>query len=266
MSKQPTSSPVIALLLLLLAQVAFGQAQQPAPQTEEPQAGQAADEDLASKVVDPTAILSTLTFQNTFTPSHWGIDDKANQMLFQAVVPFKVWDVQNIGRVRVPYITSSPLGTRGLSDVALLDIVVLRQEWGNLFMGGVADVGANKGPGVDTFALGPTVGVVLKKGRWTYGFLNQNLFSADDVATAQIQPILAYTFSKKVSVALGDLQYTYDWKKDRWVFLPVGFQINYIARLAKQPMRFFVNPQYNLKNEFGSQKWTITGGFAFIVR
>ena len=40
MSKQPTSSPVIALLLLLLAQVAFGQAQQPAPQTEKPQAGQ----------------------------------------------------------------------------------------------------------------------------------------------------------------------------------------------------------------------------------
>jgi hypothetical protein len=160
-------------------------------------------------------------------------------MTFQAVVPFKVWDVQNIGRVRIPYTTSSPLGTRGLSDVALLDIVVLRQEWGNLFMGGVADVGVNKGPGVDTFALGPTVGTVLKKGRWTYGFLNQNLFSADDIATTQIQPILGYTFSKKVSVALGDLQYTYDWKKDRWVFLPLGFQINYIARLSKQPMWFW---------------------------
>ena len=55
--------------------------------------------------------------------------------------------------------------------MALLDIVILRQEWGNLFLGGVADVGVYKGPNVDTFALGPTVGAVLKKGRWTYGFL-----------------------------------------------------------------------------------------------
>jgi len=134
-SKQPTT-PITAVLLLLLAQVAFGQGQQTAP-TGESQVDQPADEDLATKVVDPTAILTSLTFQNSFTPSHWGIDDKANQMTFQAVVPFKVWDVQNIGRVRVPYTTSSPLGTRGLSDVALLDIVVLRQEWGNLFMGAV---------------------------------------------------------------------------------------------------------------------------------
>ena len=109
MSKHPPTSPVTALLLLLFAQVAFGQAQQTAPQTEEPQASQVADEDIASQVVDPTALLSTLTFQNSFAPSHWGIDDKANQMLFQAVVPFKVWEVQNIGRVRVPYTTSSPL-------------------------------------------------------------------------------------------------------------------------------------------------------------
>jgi hypothetical protein len=260
------TTTTLALCLLWCSPAAFPQTQPTAPQTEEPQADQQIDEDIASKVVDPTALLSTLTFQNSFTPSHWGIDDKANEMTFQAVVPFKVWDVQNIGRVRIPYTTSSPLGTRGLSDVALLDIVVLRQEWGNLFMGGVGDVGVNKGPGVDTFALGPTVGTVLKKGRWTYGFLNQNLFSADDIATTQIQPILGYTFSKKVSVALGDLQYTYDWKKDRWVFLPLGFQINYIARLSKQPMWFFVNPQYNLKNEFGAQKWMIVGGFAFIVR
>ena len=89
-------------------------------------------------------------------------------MLFQAIVPFKVWDTcsQNIGRVRVPlHYEQPPWNERNIYDVALLDIVVLPQEWGNLFMGGVADVGVNKGPGVDTFALGPTGGSVLKKGR-----------------------------------------------------------------------------------------------------
>ena len=44
-------------------------------------------------------MLTSLSFQDSFTPSHWGIDDKANEMTFQAVVPFKVWNVQNIGRV-----------------------------------------------------------------------------------------------------------------------------------------------------------------------
>ena len=138
------TTTTFVLRLLWCSPAAFPQTQPTAPQTEEPQADQQIDEDIASKVVDPTALLSTLTFQTSFTPSHWGIDDKANEMTFQAVVPFKVWDVQNIGRVRIPYITSSPLGTRGLSDVALLDIVVLRQEWGNLFMGGVADIGSTK--------------------------------------------------------------------------------------------------------------------------
>jgi hypothetical protein len=104
------TTTTFVLCLLWCSPAAFPQTQPTAPQTEEPQADQQIDEDIASKVVDPTALLSTLTFQTSFTPSHWGIDDKANEMTFGSVVPFKVWDVQNIGRVRVPYITSSPSG------------------------------------------------------------------------------------------------------------------------------------------------------------
>jgi hypothetical protein len=76
---------------------------------------------------------------------------------------------------------------------------------------------------------------------------------ADDIATTQIQPIPAYTVNKKISVAFGDQQFTYDWKKDRFILAPVGFQLNYIALLGKQPVRFLVGPQYNFKNEFGAR-------------
>jgi len=143
--------------------------------------------------------------------------------------------------------------------------VLFPKKWGTPVVGAVASLGVNKGPDIDTFAIGPAVGAVFKKEKWTYGIFSQNLFSGDDIATSQLQPILAYTINKKISVAFGDQQFTYDWKRDRFVLLPVGFQVNYIARFGKQPVRFLFGPQYNIKNEFGSRKWTITTGFALIL-
>ena len=49
------------------------------------------------------------------------------------------------------------------------------------------------------------------------------------------------------------------------MFAPVGFQVNYVTTLGEQPVRFLFGPQYNIKNEFGSRKWTITTGFALIL-
>jgi hypothetical protein len=235
--------------------------------TASPQAsGDAADEDLAAKVVDPTAAIKTVTFQNKFSPALWEIKDKQNEADVQLGIPLKFLGRSNILRVTIPYLTSSPSGNRGLNDVALFDIMLFPQKWGTPVVGVVANFGVNRGPGIDTFAVGPAVGAVLKKGKWTYGVFNQNLFSAGDVATTQIQPIIAYTVNKKISVAFGDQQFTYDWKQDRFVLLPVGFQVNYIALFGKQPVRFLFGPQYNFQNESGARKWTITTGFALILK
>lgn len=229
------------------------------------QADTQGNENLAAKVVDPSAPLTTITFQNKFTPSLWGIDDKQNEFDVQVAVPFKFLGRPNILRVTIPYLTSTPNGNRGLTDTSLFDIFIFPKRWGTLVAGAVANFGVNKGPGIDTFAVGPAVGVVFKKEKWTYGVFNQNLFSGGDIATTQIQPILAYTFNQKVSAAFGDQQFTYDWNKGRFVLVPVGFQLNYIALLGKQPVRFLIGPQYNITNEPGARKWTITTGFALIV-
>lgn len=231
-----------------------------------PQANQAGEENLASKVVDPTAPLKTITFQNKFSPSLWGLNDEQNETDMQIAIPLQFMGRANILRVTIPYLTSSPSGNRGLSDVSIFNIMLFPKKWGTPVAGVVAGFGTNKGPGVDTFAIGPATGVVFKKEKWTYGVFNQNLFSADTTATTQIQPILAYTVNKKISVAFGDQQFTYDWKKDRFVLLPVGFQVNYIAKLGDQPVRFLFGPQYNFKNEFSARKWTITTGLALILR
>jgi hypothetical protein len=245
---------------------ARAQAQTPASQGGAPQAGQQAEDNLAAAVVDPTASLKTITFQNKFSPSLWGVDDEQNDVDMQLGIPHSAFGQRNILRVTIPYTTSSATGTRGLSDVSVFNILLFPKKWGTLAIGAVASVGTNKGPGIDTFALGPAVGLIFKKHKWTYGVFSQNLFSLDDTATTQLQPILAYTLNKKVSFALGDTQYTYDWKKERFVNLPLGVQVNYITHFGEQPIRLFVNPQYNMKNEFGSRKWTITTGLALIVR
>ena len=242
------------------------QAQPSASQGGAPQAAQPAEDNLAAQVVDPTAALKTISFQNKFTPSLWGVDDEQNEVDLQLAIPHAAFGQRNILRVTVPYATSTPAGTRGLNDVSVFNILLFPKKWGTIAAGAVASIGTNKGPGVDTFALGPAVGLVFKKDKWTYGVFNQNLFSFGDTATTQIQPILAYTVNKKVSLALGDVQYTVDWKKGRFVNVPLGVQVNYITRFGEQPVRLFVNPLYNVKNEFGSRKWTITTGLALIVK
>jgi hypothetical protein len=55
------------------------------------------------------------------------------------------------------------------------------------------------------------VNAVAPKWEWTFGILQLNLFSSDtDVSS--LQPVLAYAIHPKCSLALGDLQETFDWR------------------------------------------------------
>jgi hypothetical protein len=245
------------LCLLLYAATAQGQ---------DPAQTPASGPSLAAQVVDPTAPLKSLLLQNRYSPSTWGVDDEWNHVDVQISFPHQAFDMSHIFRITVPYITSQPSGERGLFDVALVDVALYPRKWGMLGVGGVGSLGTHKGPGIDTLAIGPAIVAVLKKDKWTYGVFNQNLFSFGDIATTQIQPILAYTYSDKVSFAIGDAQFTIDWNKGRVVSLPLSGQVNYIASVQQQPIRLFLNLQYNIINEPMARKWTVTTGLAFIVK
>lgn len=237
-------------------------AQQPQPAPQQPA------RNLAQEVTDPTAPLTTITFQNRYVPSHWGIDDHLNEFSLQVVLPYKLGGKAQIFRAVIPYLTDTPSPEkRGVGDVALVNITMFPQKWGTFAIGPLVSLGANKGPGIDTFATGPAIGAITKRGKFLFGFLNQNLFSfGGDVKITQIQPIVSYTLNKKVSFAIGDAQMTIDWNKEKFVSVPLSFQINYIAKLGSQPIRLFINPQYSPINEFGQRKWTIGGGFALLLR
>jgi hypothetical protein len=71
-------------------------------------------------------------------------------------------------------------------------------------------------------------GAVTKSKHWTVGFICQNFFSGNDNET-QIQPILACKYNERLALAIGHMQFKYDWNKQKWTQLPLGIELDYIA-------------------------------------
>ena len=178
------------------------------------------------------------------------------QLKFQPVVPFKAWGVANILRMTVPYQVSGP-GPEGLKDVTIFDIVILPQSWGRLGVGAVGCFAAATSDVSAHATVGPAIGfVAVISKKLNLGLFNQNLFG-NDVAISQIQPILAYQLGSGWSLSLGDLQWPYDWDRGEFLSMPIGVQLGKVLPVAKQPMRFAVNPQYDMKDLPGGSRFKV---------
>jgi hypothetical protein len=117
----------------------------------------------------------------------------------------------------------------------------------------------------DDFVLGPAIG-----GVWQYskklnlGLFNQNVFGGD-TGISQLQPIVAYQLGDGWSLSGGDLQFVYDWEDSRWLSVPIGAQLGKVTKIAGQAVRFAVNPQYNLIDDDGLEKWKVLLTFTLLV-
>jgi len=235
------------VLIALLATSAFAQTA-----GQEPASGLDASE-LSRQATDPTASLMSFNLINDFRASFYGFDDTGYEFRFQPVVPFRAWGVSNILRVVVPYQVDGP-GDEGLKDVTIFDLIVLPQKWGRIGIGPVLSLSQSAGSAPSKFSIGPAIGAVVPVSKkLNLGLFNQNLFGSD-LAISQIQPIIAYQLGSGWALSSGDLQFVYDWKLGGWVSLPLGFQIGKVLKVAGQPMRFSLNPQWNLKDIRGASK------------
>ena len=153
----------------------------------------------------------------------------------------------------MPYQVSGP-GDDGLKSVTIFDLVVLPQKWGRLGIGPVMSLAESASNAESKFSIGPAVGAVVPMSKkLNVGGFTQNLF-ASGVAITQLQPIVAYQLGSGWALSAGDLQFVYDWNLDEWVSLPIGFQIGKVLKVAGQPMRLSLNPQWNLKDIEGANK------------
>ncbi len=234
-----------------------GQTTAPAPESEESEA-----DELSRRATDPTASPPNLGFISDFALSYRDladgtpIDENGYELRFQPVIPFVAWKQPNILRMTIPYKFSGP-GPNGLGDVTIFDLLIFGQSWGRLGIGGVATLFQREADVAGHMAGGPAVGFVVaasKKLNW--GLFNQNLFG-NDVQVSQLQPILAYQLGNGWSLSLGDLQFPYDWDRGEFLSLPIGVQLGKVLPVAGQPMRFAVNPQYDLEDVPGAPRFKV---------
>lgn len=211
------------------------------------------EDELSRRATDPTASPPSFAFINDVTTSYREtaggapVDGTGYQIRFQPVVPFKAWGVANILRMTVPFQVSGP-SPSGLGDVTIFDLAILPQAWGRLGVGVVGSFSAAKSDNPAKASAGPAIGFVAPVSKkLNIGLFNQNLFGSG-VSVSQIQPIAAYQLGDGWSLSLGDLQWPYDWNEGTFVSMPVGVQLGKVLPVARQPMRFSVNPQYDMKN------------------
>lgn len=246
-----------SVLVLLLSATAFGQSSaQQAPVREE---------NLSEKIINPIAFLMRLTAENKYSPSLWNSHGEENEVEGTFGVPFEAFAKQNLARIKVFFETSASDGTHGLSETQIFDLVLSERSWGTLGAGISVQLNSESAKSLGTVAPGPAVGAVVKHGKWKYGLFNQN-FLSDTLAQTNLQPILAYAYDAKWSSEIGDAQYTYDWKKHHVTSLPLSGQLNRIVSLENQDIHLFFRAQYDLKNESGSDKWTLTAGLSLILQ
>jgi hypothetical protein len=232
-----------------------GPAPAPAAAAPAPAGGSDAD-DLSLQATDPTASLMAFNLINDFKRSYYGSDATGFEFRFQPVIPFKAFGAANILRVVVPYQGSGP-GDEGLKSVSIFDLVVLPQKWGRLGVGPVMNVQESARDSEGKFAIGPAVGAVVPLSKkFSVGAFTQNLFGTG-VAITQLQPIIAYQLGNGWALSAGDLQFAYDWNRDEWVSIPLGFQFGVVRVVGKQPFRFSINPQWNLKDITGADKMKV---------
>lgn len=217
------------------------------------------DPEITQQLAQTLGFIFSITVQDYFIASRWNRPGSANLVETRLLTPFEVWGQKNLLRLSVPFRTESELGP-GLSDVRLFDLLIFKMSGGFWGVGPVFNLGINRGPGIDTLQLGPAAAIIITSAKLSIGALNQNFFSGD-VAFTTLQPILVYQPTKSWTLSLGELPLVYNFKKSRFAVFSVGLQIGYTADIANQPVRFFINPQYNTRSSTQLYRWTFASGF-----
>ncbi len=233
--------------------------------------GPSADE-LAAKATDPTAALMSFQLSDWYTASFHGIDDRANQVVFRAVIPFEIGGTRHILRVTQPWATSSPAGS-GLVDTTIFDLIVFDAAWGRWGVGAVAGLPTGAaGLTTDRWTIGPALGFVNSADRrFNWGLFVQSFFSvagsdaAPDVRLVNLQPIFSYPLGGGRSLSLGNSALVYDLDGSRWTSLALGVNYGQVIGWAGHKWRPNAEVNYDFRDTAGNQRWILRIGVALLL-
>ncbi|MHC9236995.1 hypothetical protein ACX9MO_15310 [Pseudooceanicola sp. 502str34] len=214
---------------------------------------QSASQDLSQAASDPTASVTAYLLQDFYSGNyHRNNDVEGNTLQFRMAIPYTLGTTSNIFRLTLPYLTKSPSGKKGFSDITVFNLTTFDRSWGRYGIGAVAMLPTGSDAvTADRWAVGPAAGFMAQASWGIWGAFNQNLIDVggssgrDHVNLSVIQPIINVSLEDGWSVGTSDMSFTYDWDAGEFVSLPLGVQLNKLAYLNGTPVQFGLSYEHN---------------------
>jgi hypothetical protein len=274
--------PARAAVLAALACIAAGLRPAAAAAQEAPAAAPPSKEELARKLANPVADLVSIPVQfnweNGVGPDGDGLRTVIN---FQPVVPVSLssrWNL--IGRWVLPYISQPEAfgSVSGFGDV-LLSAFLSPKDGGSLVwgVGPVLALPMSTSPALGTgkWSVGPTAVVIKLAGKWTYGFLANQLWSFADASSADrravsqafLQPFVAYVTPGGVTFTLQSetiANWNADDAGDRWT-VPINASVAKLTKLGPFPFSIAAGAGVFVASPEGGPSWKLRTVFAVLL-
>lgn len=217
-----------------------------------PAAAQSADS-LAKQTQNPIASLVSVPLQGNWDFGLGPRDATGTTLNFQPVIPFPINPSTNIVlRVIVP-MTSQPAldGTtryNGLGDT--LTTAFFSPSHPGALIWGVGPAmllptATDSALGSERFSIGPSVVLLLQPGKWTLGFLGNQLWSTSGskdsapVNSIYLQPFANYNLGGGLAAGIS-MEASGSWKAKEMFTAPLLFSVSKVTMLCKQPVNLLV--------------------------
>jgi len=272
--RRATKAAVAGMSVVLLAASAAGaDAQTVADETGKGE--------LARKLANPLANLVSVPLQTTWTSGMGPSDESAFLLKFQPVVPFAITDHWNvIGRMILPVISQPAFrptigAASGVGDIEFSAFVSPVTSSAVTFGAGpLISLPSTNAPtlGTQKYSAGPTVAIVARSGRWTYGGLWNQVWSfagaADrpDVSQMYAQPFVAYTSHQALTVGV-NLEAAANWNASagaRWT-APLNVQASKLLSFGPLPASYSVAFGEFLAKPAGGPSWQIRSTITLLL-
>ncbi|MFV0475220.1 MAG: transporter [Pikeienuella sp.] len=219
------------------------------------------NEDLAKKLSNPVANLTSVPFQFNYDGDIGASDGDKVFVNIQPVIPTSISEDWNlISRTILPVVWQDDVvaGTDqfGLGDTVQSLFLSPKEPVGGFILGFgpvfLLPTATDDALGAEKWGAGPTGVILRQSGPWTMGALANHIWSfagsdsRREVSSTFIQPFLAYTTASATTFAL-NTEATYDWKGDDWA-VPIHFQVNQLLDIGGQKMQLGGGVRYWLES------------------
>ena len=234
-----------------------------------PVLAQDSDHDLAKKLNNPVASLTSVPLQFNYDCCFKPVGSDRVTLNVQPVMPFGVtrdWNL--IVRTIVPVIEQPSSMAGGPTSFGFGDTTQ------SFFLSPAADAGGfvwAAGPvflwptatepalGAHKWGAGPTALLLQQEAGWTVGILANHIWSYSgerkcaNVSNTFLQPFLSYTWPDTTNLGL-NTESTYNWKTGQWT-VPVNLTAGHLFNLGGQRVNFTLGGRYYPERPHDAASW-----------